>query len=142
MSNDSESDDDYGPAPVKADINTEKSKSKRKSTKESTKKQKKETEEVVPVSKKQKIEADKSIPPPEPKRKVVDEWESLYLSQLPSANHYEVSFMHRDIVTHIVVSKVTEFIITGSADGHVKFWKKMTNEIEFVKHYQAHLGKK
>jgi peptidylprolyl isomerase domain and WD repeat-containing protein 1 len=48
--------------------------------------------------------------------------------------------MHRDIVTHVIVSKSTEFIITASIDGHIKFWKKMSETIEFVKHYQAHLG--
>ena len=48
--------------------------------------------------------------------------------------------MHRDVVTHIVVAKGSDFIITGSVDGHVKFWKKMPQDIEFVKHYQAHLG--
>ncbi|RYH01512.1 hypothetical protein EON65_48275 [archaeon] len=67
-------------------------------------------------------------------------FESFHLEQLPSADYYEYSYMHRDIVTHICVSKATEFIITGSADGHVKFWKKMETDIEFVKHYHAHLG--
>ena len=68
------------------------------------------------------------------------EYENVYLDNLPNSNSYEKSYMHRDIVTHITVSKVTEFIITGSYDGHVKFWKKMPNSIEFVKHYHAHLG--
>ena len=36
----------------------------------------------------------------------------------------------------------TDFIITASADGHVKFWKKNEGEgIEFVKHFRGHLGK-
>lgn len=74
------------------------------------------------------------------KRRVAPEWEALYLEQLPSAEYYEHSFMHRDLVTHVCVSKVAEFVMTGSADGHVKFWKKMSTNIEFVKHYQAHLG--
>ena len=34
----------------------------------------------------------------------------------------------------------TEFIATGSCDGHVKFWKKTEDSIEFVKHFRAHLG--
>ena len=34
----------------------------------------------------------------------------------------------------------TEFIITTSIDGHLKFWKKQDIGIEFVKHYRAHLG--
>lgn len=47
--------------------------------------------------------------------------------------------MHRDIVTHILSTK-TDFIITASIDGHVKFWKKMEEGIEFVKHFRSHLG--
>lgn len=35
----------------------------------------------------------------------------------------------------------TDFIITASQDGHVKFWKKNEEEgIEFVKHFRSHLG--
>lgn len=67
-------------------------------------------------------------------------YELEYLQALPSAMYYEHSFMHRDIVTHICVSKAAEFIMTGSHDGHVKFWKKMPKTIEFVKHFQAHLS--
>lgn len=34
----------------------------------------------------------------------------------------------------------TDFIITGSSDGHVKFWKKNPDrDIEFVKHFRCHL---
>jgi len=32
------------------------------------------------------------------------------------------------------------FILTASADGHVKFWKKQPSGIEFVKHFIAHMG--
>ena len=34
----------------------------------------------------------------------------------------------------------TDFLITTSVDGHVKFWKKTQKGIEFVKHFRAHLG--
>lgn len=35
----------------------------------------------------------------------------------------------------------TDFLITASQDGHVKFWKKKEDEgIEFVKHFRSHLG--
>jgi peptidylprolyl isomerase domain and WD repeat-containing protein 1 len=34
----------------------------------------------------------------------------------------------------------TDFVITGSADGHLKFWKKQEQGIEFVKHYRSHIG--
>ena len=30
--------------------------------------------------------------------------------------------------------------MTGSCDGHIKFWKKQEEGVEFVKHFRAHLG--
>ena len=75
-----------------------------------------------------------------PKKTRKLEFENVYLENLPTAQMYETSLMHRDVVTHIATSKSSEFVITGSIDGHVKFWKKMSSSIEFVKHYQAHLG--
>lgn len=33
----------------------------------------------------------------------------------------------------------SNFVITASSDGHVKFWKKQEELIEFVKHFRAHL---
>jgi peptidylprolyl isomerase domain and WD repeat-containing protein 1 len=110
MADDSESDDDFGPMPVAA-------------------------ADAVEVE--QREEEDDR-----PKRKKARtlKFESVYVDNLPSADFYEHSFMHRDVVTHVGVSKATEFIITGSHDGHVKFWKKMKTSIEFVKHYHAHLG--
>ena len=33
----------------------------------------------------------------------------------------------------------SDFLITASYDGHVKFWKKQEEGIEFVKHFRAHL---
>ncbi|TPX34041.1 hypothetical protein SmJEL517_g03184 [Synchytrium microbalum] len=67
------------------------------------------------------------------------EHESLYLANLPLITMYEKSLMHRDIVNFVEVTK-TDFIITTSIDGHIKFWKKTERGIEFVKHYRAHLG--
>lgn len=58
------------------------------------------------------------------------------LADLPCAEMYEKSFMHRDHVTHIVCTS-SDFVITGSRDGQVKFWKKMQVGIEFVKHFRA-----
>lgn len=99
--------------------------------------------------------------------KQMDEYNA---SLLPSSDFYEKSFMHRDVVTHVIVTK-THFLITGSHDGHLKFWKILTADylkkqqtmvqiaqtskssddqhqhqhnsgglIEFVKHFRAHLG--
>jgi len=73
------------------------------------------------------------------KKKRVLEYESVYLDNLPSGINYERSFMHRDVVTHVAVTP-TDFVITASQDGHIKFWKKQEVGVEFVKHFRAHLG--
>ncbi|KAK5637915.1 hypothetical protein RI129_012210 [Pyrocoelia pectoralis] len=76
--------------------------------------------------------------PKQKKRKVLQH-EKLYLENLPCAESYERSFMHRDVVTHCVVTE-SDFIVTASCDGHIKFWKKIERGIEFVKHFRSHLG--
>ena len=68
------------------------------------------------------------------------EFEGLYLSRLPQAENYEVSYMHRDIMTNIAFSKKHGFLITASKDGHLKFWKKKPIGIEFMRHLYGHLG--
>ncbi|KAL6205367.1 hypothetical protein ACLB2K_022628 [Fragaria x ananassa] len=72
-----------------------------------------------------------------PKRPL--QFEQAYLDALPSALMYEKSYMHRDVVTHVAVSPA-EFVVTGSVDGHLKFWKKKPIGIEFAKHFRSHLG--
>ena len=74
---------------------------------------------------------------PTKKRKTLAH-ESVYLDALPSASMYEKSFMHRDTVTHVAFAPVHDFFITASADGHLKFWKKRHEGVEFVKHFRAH----
>ena len=51
--------------------------------------------------------------------------DNLYASVLPSSDYYERSYMHRDVLTHLVVTS-SAFLITGSQDGHLKFWKILT----------------
>ncbi|KAG2033719.1 peptidyl-prolyl cis-trans isomerase [Suillus americanus] len=72
------------------------------------------------------------------KRRVVPH-EKLYLDHLPDAEQYYKSYMHRDFLSFVVVTK-TGFIITTSVDGHLKFWKKQDEGIEFVKHFRAHMS--
>jgi len=77
------------------------------------------------------------VEPTKKKKKLA--FEKVYLSGLPKAETYEKSYMHRDVITHAETT-VTDFVITASVDGHVKFWKKKEEDIEFVKHFRAHLG--
>uniref|UniRef100_A0A915PG71 peptidylprolyl isomerase n=1 Tax=Setaria digitata TaxID=48799 RepID=A0A915PG71_9BILA len=73
------------------------------------------------------------------KKNKVLPYEQTYLRSIPHATQYEKSFMHRDTITHVIAT-ATDFIITASIDGHLKFWKKKHGEgIEFVKHFRCHL---
>ncbi|GAB1604656.1 uncharacterized protein LOC115226510 [Argonauta hians] len=75
-----------------------------------------------------------------PKKKKVLQYERVYLDNLPCAETYECSYMHRDIISHVTVTR-SGFILTASIDGHVKFWRKLEESgIEFVKHFRSHLG--
>ena len=68
------------------------------------------------------------------------EFESAHLDSLPNAEMYERSYMHRENLSHVAVAQATEFFITASVDGHIKFWKKKGEGLEFAKHFRAHLG--
>lgn len=48
--------------------------------------------------------------------------------------------MHKETVTCVAVAAATDFLLTGSADGYLKFWKKRPGGVEFVKHFRAHKG--
>lgn len=65
---------------------------------------------------------------------------NVFLDALPCASRYERSLMHRETVTHILLTPHSNFLLTASIDGHVKFWKKQERGIEFVKDYRAHLA--
>lgn len=77
---------------------------------------------------------------PKAKKRKVLPFEEQYLRALPFSNMYEKSYMHRDTVTCVAVAEATDFLITASADGHIKFWKKGQKEVEFAKQFKAHLG--
>lgn len=62
------------------------------------------------------------------------------LSALPSQSQYERSLMHRDMITHVVSSRTTDFLVSASADGIIKFWKITPTKLEFVKLFRAHVG--
>lgn len=53
------------------------------------------------------------------------EFENVYLDALPNSDAYERSYMHKEPLAFVRVTK-TEFIITASLDGHLKFWKVMS----------------
>ena len=65
----------------------------------------------------------------------------MHLENIPSSSLYEVSWMHREPIVHVLFVPFVDFLITGSVDGVVKFWKKLSDSsIEFVKSFKSHLG--
>ena len=77
-----------------------------------------------------------SASPAKKKRKLP--YEKLYISALPASQRYHKSLMHKDQLSFIKFTPITDFLITGSIDGVVKFWKKTSDGIEFVKEFMAH----
>jgi peptidylprolyl isomerase domain and WD repeat-containing protein 1 len=76
---------------------------------------------------------------PKKKRKLA--YESLYMNALPKGVRYSKSLMHREQLSTVTVApSPSDFVITTSVDGRVKFWKKAASGIEFAKEYSAHEG--
>lgn len=70
-----------------------------------------------------------------------EEFMMYNLENMPVAGYYEKSYMHKDIVDSVISATDTDFIITTSLDGVLKFWKKNYIGIEFIKQYKAHSGR-
>ena len=79
-----------------------------------------------------------SSAPKKKKRKLP--YENLYVAALPTASRYFKSLMHREQLAFTTFTPFTDFLITSSIDGVVKFWKKDFGGIEFVKEFRAHEG--
>lgn len=76
---------------------------------------------------------------PKKKRRVLP-YEKLYIEALPKGLRYSKSLMHKEQLLFVNWTPITEFLITSSIDGTVKFWKKIADGIEFVKEFRAHNG--
>jgi peptidylprolyl isomerase domain and WD repeat-containing protein 1 len=76
---------------------------------------------------------------PKKKRRVLP-YEKLYISALPKSTKYSKSLMHKEQLAFVTMTPITEFLVTSSVDGVVKFWKKIADGIEFVKEFKAHQG--
>ena len=67
-------------------------------------------------------------------------YERQYVAALPTSTQYSKSLMHKDQLSFCTFTPHTDFLITSSIDGFVKFWKKVFGGIEFVKEFKAHNG--
>ncbi|KIW03354.1 uncharacterized protein PV09_05562 [Verruconis gallopava] len=77
---------------------------------------------------------------PAPKKRKKLPYEKLYIAALPASPRYSKSLMHKEQLSYVNFTPSTDFLITSSIDGTVKFWKKVPNGIEFVKEFRAHNG--
>ncbi|KAK0618594.1 hypothetical protein B0T17DRAFT_510116 [Bombardia bombarda] len=81
------------------------------------------------------------LPSAAPKKKQrVLPYEKLYVEALPKSARYSKSLMHKEQLSYLTMTTLTDFLITSSVDGVVKFWKKVADGIEFVKEFKAHQG--
>lgn len=67
-------------------------------------------------------------------------YEKLYIAALPASVRYSKSLMHKEQLCFTTLTPYTDFLITSSIDGVVKFWKKNRDGVEFVKEFRAHNG--
>ncbi|KAL9096011.1 MAG: hypothetical protein Q9165_001533 [Trypethelium subeluteriae] len=67
-------------------------------------------------------------------------YEKLYIAALPASPRYSKSLMHKEQLNFTTFTPSTSFLITSSVDGVVKFWKKSSGDVEFVKEFKAHNG--
>ena len=67
-------------------------------------------------------------------------YEKQYVAALPTSTRYSKSLMHKDQLSYCTLTPHTDFLITSSIDGYVKFWKKVAGGVEFVKEFKAHNG--
>ena len=77
------------------------------------------------------------------KAKILSRDDALALEQLPSARHYEISYMHRETLTHTLYCG-KNILVTASVDGIIKFWRKnntgAASGLDFIKSFRAHTG--
>ncbi|EGR34052.1 peptidylprolyl isomerase domain and WD repeat 1 [Ichthyophthirius multifiliis] len=67
-------------------------------------------------------------------------FKDIILENIPSSEYYERSLMHRDTINQIFAAPKNDIIITISIDGQIKFWKKIFQLIEPIKHFRCHKG--
>ncbi|KAL1892510.1 Peptidyl-prolyl cis-trans isomerase cyp15 [Sporothrix stenoceras] len=80
-----------------------------------------------------------AVAAPKKKRRILKH-EKLFVSALPASRRYSKSLMHKEQLSFLTLTPGTDFLITTSVDGVVKFWKKVAEGIEFVKQFSAHQG--
>ncbi|CRG97878.1 peptidyl-prolyl cis-trans isomerase, putative [Plasmodium gallinaceum] len=144
---DESSDGSFGPAPLEGEDNTyevdncDKNSEDLMNNKNSSinvKKVENENRKEKEKEKKESILNKRKVIKISKKKKKARINNDIYLKNIPTNMNYEVSYMHTDTVTHVIVSNKKKYIVTGSANGVIKFWYKNVGSIEFVKHFKIH----
>jgi peptidylprolyl isomerase domain and WD repeat-containing protein 1 len=128
-SSDSSDDEEIGPQPIEVPEPNASNEDKSARSQEV---------EVAAVKADKPKKRQRGIPAAKGLNAIVQPNEDILLDDLPLAEMYEKSFMHRDQLTLCAASSKTHFFFTASKDGHLKLWKRTEKGFEFVKHFKAH----
>lgn len=52
------------------------------------------------------------------------------LDEIPSSAHYQISFMHKATVSHVISSTRYGYVVTACEEGIVKFWKRTSTMVQ------------
>ena len=65
---------------------------------------------------------------------------NLALQRLPASEMYHLSFMHKTTIQFVTSAPSVGFFISMSEDGDVKFWHRLSEEIELVRSINVGTG--
>ncbi|KAL2312428.1 WD repeat containing cyclophilin family peptidyl-prolyl cis-trans isomerase Cyp9 [Schizosaccharomyces pombe] len=72
-----------------------------------------------------------------PKKRIKQNHDQVFLHNLPDAPRYTKSYMHNAEIYKCFPTK-SNYILSVSYDGYVKFWHKTPNGVEYIKEFHAH----
>ncbi|SCM23444.1 peptidyl-prolyl cis-trans isomerase, putative [Plasmodium chabaudi chabaudi] len=138
ITDDESSDGSYGPCPLEETGNKKDKESDQEDSDKNDKQNEIKGSSASTKDKENVISNKRKVKETKKTHKKVRINNDIYLKNIPTNKNYEVSYMHTDVVTHVLVSNKKKYIVTGSCNGVIKFWYKNVGSIEFVKHFKIH----
>ncbi|SBS91949.1 peptidyl-prolyl cis-trans isomerase, putative (CYP87) [Plasmodium ovale curtisi] len=138
ITDDESSDGSYGPCPLEETGNKKDKESDQEDDDKNDKQNEIKDSSASTKNKENVISNKRKVKETKKTHKKVRINNDIYLKNIPTNKNYEVSYMHTDVVTHVLVSNKKKYIVTGSCNGVIKFWYKNVGSIEFVKHFKIH----
>ncbi|CAD2094848.1 peptidyl-prolyl cis-trans isomerase, putative [Plasmodium vinckei lentum] len=138
ITDDESSDGSYGPCPLEETGNKKDKESDQEDDDKNDKQNEIKDSSTSTKDKENVISNKRKVKETKKTHKKVRINNDIYLKNIPTNKNYEVSYMHTDVVTHVLVSNKKKYIVTGSCNGVIKFWYKNVGSIEFVKHFKIH----